>query len=239
MSDDDDVSVIALSDDEGASTAKPSQSKPAPQRVASFVPDAPIRGSTAKAKASSPASASQRGGSSSSSSGKQQGKKGSGSRAKVVEPVYEDDEEQDDSGRGGAAAGQYDEDDEEEEAGYRQGGGGAVLDEQGLEYISNRFNSRKDEYDSGPSTWLEVDEAELREVGGHSSAQPMHGCMSISILSPCLGSMAAWVHGQPMHVCMGHARPVRGSGGRPARLRYLCMAAHALTCKCHVRSMHA
>ena len=252
MSDDDDVSVIALSDDEGATTAKPSQSKPAPQRAVSFVPEASIRGSTAKAKSGSTPSASQRAGNSSGKQGK-----GHGGRAKAVEPVYEDDEEQDDSGRGGAA-GHYDEDDEEEEAGgggggsYRQGGGGGgtVLDEQGLDYISNRFASRKDEYDAGPSTWLEVDEAEIREVGGPSALlKPCMGCMPAILHGP--RRAYAWVigHAGPVHGCMGHclghARRMHGLSGQGDTLvlggsctHMPVPCEHPCMCKCHA-STHA
>ena len=202
MSDDDDVSVIALSDDEGATTAKPSQSKPAPQRAVSFVPEASIRGSTAKAKSSSTPSANQRAGDSS-SSGKQG--KGHGGRAKAVEPVYEDDEEQDDSGRGGAA-GHYDEDDEEEEAGgggggsYRQGGGGG-----GRSWTSRVWTTSPTALPAAKMSMTPAPAPGSRWTRRRSERWEDRAHCSTHAWGACLHRAYAWVicHAGPVHGCMG------------------------------------
>lgn len=153
MSDDDDVSIIALSDDDSPRPRPTSQTvtKNAPvssgstQRV-SFAPDATGESSRRG-----------RGGSGGQRSGiKQSHGKGRG----TVEPVvYEDDEEEQDLEQ------KYYGDDDDDEGGYYQGAGDTVLDEEGLGYISDRFASHQG-HGSGPSTWLEVNEAEIREVSG-------------------------------------------------------------------------
>lgn len=152
MSDDDDVSIIALSDDEGS---KPSQTPKAPSPPATGtqrVSFAPVNEAGSSSKRVSKESGGHRSGSKHLHGGK-------GSR--TVEPVvYEEDEDEQ------SEHAEHYEDDEEEEGEYYQAGGDTVLDEEGLDYISDRFASRQ-EHGSGPSTWLEVNEAEIKEVNKH------------------------------------------------------------------------
>lgn len=157
MSDDDDISVIALSDDEGSRPEK----------------KAPAAAVAAQGRTTDPKAGAVHGGSktrSSSGDGRGSSRSGQGGAHKAhvaVERVYEDDEDQQEDQEGGGAYGdedgydEYEDDDEEGRGGYR---GDKVLDEEGLQYISNRFASRQTG-GSGPSTWLEVDEDEIREVG--------------------------------------------------------------------------
>ena len=150
MSDDDDISVIALSDDEGSRALQQVKRASSPPQAKVQPHAEPTR---MGAKGSSDGRGADSAGPSSSS--------GRGRSHVKVERVYEDDEEgeEDEEGVG------YDDDDEEEDyddEGHYQGGD-KVLDEEGLEYISNRFASRQTG-GSGPTTWLEVNEDEIREV---------------------------------------------------------------------------
>jgi len=146
--DDDDVSIIALSDDEGSKPSQTTKASAAPaatsyQRV-SFAPDTAVGGS-------------KKGGHR--SGGKHEhGRKGS---SRAVEPVVYEEDENEDEDEQSDVPGPYDEEDEEEGGSYRD----TVLDEEGLDYISDRFARRsRQEHGSGPCTWLEVNEAEIKEV---------------------------------------------------------------------------
>ncbi|GAX79929.1 hypothetical protein CEUSTIGMA_g7369.t1 [Chlamydomonas eustigma] len=139
---DDDISIISLSDDELGNVvgATGKGSAPIPLGHApSF--------SMGKALKSAPAPINSTGSYSKTAPSKK-------AVERRVEPVYEDDEQQ------------YSDDQDYEDEGedkydelYRE----RVLDEDGLEYISNRFADRQRD-GTGPSTWLEVDEEEIREV---------------------------------------------------------------------------
>jgi hypothetical protein len=136
---DDDISIISLSDDElgSGNVAAGKGNAPAPLSHAPL--GKPLKGVPSTIPSSTAFSKISH------------SKKSEGRR---VEPVYEDDEQQ------------YSDDleyEEEEEDKYDQLYREGVLDEDGLEYISNRFANRQRD-GTGPSTWLEVDEEEIRKV---------------------------------------------------------------------------